>query len=155
LTLPRTVRNVATALESAVARGRGPGSQERFMPEQAPPVAVTQDKHVQVIEFVHSKILDEANIAGIGDTIGSLIEESERPALLLDFSHVDHLSSAALGMLITVSQKVRAKNGELRMCGIKPQIFEVFKITKLDKLFRIYPTRAEALGSFNGYAQTA
>ena len=32
---------------------------------------------------------------------------------------------------------------------IKPQIMEVFLITKLDKLFRIYNTRNDAMSSFN------
>jgi anti-sigma B factor antagonist len=62
---------------------------------------------------------------------------------------VDHLSSAALGMLINVNKKIRERNGQLRLANIKPQIYEVFVITKLNKLFRILPTRAEGLSSFN------
>ncbi|HMO25843.1 MAG TPA: STAS domain-containing protein [Tepidisphaeraceae bacterium] len=124
------------------------------MADQAPPLSVLQQKDVRIVEFTHSKILDEANIAGIGDTINALIDEAETPRLLLDFSNVDHLSSAALGMLINVNKKVKTKNGEFRLSNIKPQIFEVFKITKLDKLFRIYPTRDEALASFHGFSQS-
>jgi anti-sigma B factor antagonist len=47
-----------------------------------------------------------------------------------------------------VNNKLRLKNGQLRLTNIKPQIFEVFVITKLNKLFRIFPTRPEALNSF-------
>ena len=70
--------------------------------------------------------------------------------LAISFSNVDHLSSAALGALININNRVRQKNGELRLTNIKPQILEVFIITKLNKLFRIFPTRAEALASFGG-----
>jgi len=56
------------------------------------------------------------------------------------------LSSAALGALINVNNRMKAKNGQLRLANIKPQIFEVFVITKLNKLFRIHGTRAD-LGS--------
>ena len=51
-------------------------------------------------------------------------------------------------MLINVNNRIRQKNGQLRLANIKPQIFEVFVITKLNKLFRIFPTRAEAQASF-------
>ena len=100
------------------------------------------------MEFTDKKILDEANITEIGAHINELIDQQSRPRLLLDFGTVEHLSSAALGMLINVNNRIREKNGELRLCDIKRQILEVFAITKLDKLFRIYPTRQAALESF-------
>jgi|SRR5579864_8679028 len=118
------------------------------MAETIPPVSVTRHKDVRIIEFTNNRILDEANIAEIGSTLGSMIEEGDNPKLLLDFATVDHLSSAALGMLINANNKIRERNGQLRLANIKPQILEVFVITKLNKLFRILPSRAEALASF-------
>ena len=118
------------------------------MAETIPPLSVTQEKTVRIVEFTNSKILDEQNIKEIGDTLGALIGETEYPKILIDFASVDHLSSAALGMLINVNNKVKQRNGQLRLTNIKPQIFEVFVITKLNKLFRIYPTRTEAMASF-------
>ena len=113
-----------------------------------PPVAVSDAKDVRIVEFTNNKILDEANIAEIGAALNSIIDEQEHPQLLLDFATVDHLSSAALGMLINVNKRVKERNGQLRLAHIKPQIFEVFVITKLNKLFRILATRQEALESF-------
>jgi anti-sigma B factor antagonist len=119
------------------------------MSDATAPLAVSQEKDIQLVEFVNSKILDEANITEIGQTLGELINEAPNPKLLLDFQSVDHLSSAALGMLININNRVKERNGQLRLAGIKPQIFEVFVITKLNKLFRILPDRAEALKSFS------
>jgi anti-sigma B factor antagonist len=118
------------------------------MAERLPPVAVTSQKDIQIVEFTNNKILDEGNITEIGLTLGALIDEPAMPKLLLDFANVDHLSSAALGMLININNKIRQKNGQLRLANIKPQIFEVFVITKLNKLFRILPNRQDAVGSF-------
>ena len=118
------------------------------MAETIPPISVTRQKDVRIVEFTNNRILDEANIADIGTTLGALIEETDNPKLLLDFMSVDHLSSAALGMLINANNKIREKSGQLRLTNIKPQILEVFVITKLNKLFRILPSRAEALASF-------
>jgi anti-sigma B factor antagonist len=118
------------------------------MSEQSPPLSVSQEKDVRLVEFTNSKILDEANITEIGATLNALIDESASPKMLLDFQSVDHLSSAALGMLINVNNRIKQRNGQLRLASIKPQIFEVFVITKLNKLFRILPDRSEALKSF-------
>ena len=119
------------------------------MAETVPPVSVTHQKDIRIVEFTNNRILDEANINEIGQTLTSIIEEKENPRLVLDFSAVDHLSSAALGMLINANNKIRERSGQLRLAHIKPQIMEVFVITKLNKLFRIFPTRAEALASLN------
>ena len=103
---------------------------------------------VTQVEFIDRNILDEANIQLIGEELGTLIESSPRPRLLISFSNVDHLSSAALGALITVRNKINAKSGQLRLSDIDPQIYGVFAITKLNKLFEIHPTAAEAIASF-------
>ncbi len=118
------------------------------MSESPARLNVAQHKDVSVIEFTENKILDELNIAEIGAALTSLVETKDRPKMLLDFANVDHLSSAALGMLINVNNKIKQQNGQLRLAGIKPQIMEVFVITKLNRLFKISPARAEALGSF-------
>jgi anti-sigma B factor antagonist len=118
------------------------------MPESIPPLSVSQVKDARIVEFTSNKILDEANIQQIGQALTVLIDERPNPKLLLDFSSVDHLSSAALGMLLNVNKRVKERDGQLRLTNIKPQIYEVFVITKLNKLFRILEARAEGLASF-------
>jgi anti-sigma B factor antagonist len=119
------------------------------MSETLPPVALSQQKDIRIVEFTNNKILDEANITEIGATLNSIIDERGNPKVLLDFANVDHLSSAALGMLINANNRIKQKNGMLRLTNIKPQIFEVFVITKLNKLFKIEPTRGDARASFD------
>ena len=119
------------------------------MPDASQRLNVTDQKDVKIVNFVESKILDEANIEDIRKQLIALAESKDRLKILLDFSNVDHLSSAALGMLINVNNRVKQQNGQLRLVNIKPQIMEVFEITKLNKLFKILPSRAEALTSYN------
>lgn len=103
---------------------------------------------VTQVEFIDRNILDEANIQLIGEEITHIIESAPKPKLLISFTNVDHLSSAALGTLITINNRVRNAQGQLRLSDIDPQIYEVFVITKLNKLFEIHETAAEALKSF-------
>lgn len=109
---------------------------------------VEQDGEVLRVSFLDRNILEEASIQQIGEEVGQLIDQSVNPKLLLDFSNVEHLSSAALGTLITINNKVRQKGGQLRLCNIHPQIYEVFVITKLNKLFQIYEDAEQAMESF-------
>jgi len=103
---------------------------------------------VTVVHFTDKKILDEQNIQVIGEQLFSLVDELNRRKLLLNFGNVEYLSSAALGKLITLNKKVNAVNGKLVLCNIDPQIYEVFEITKLNKLFNIQKDEQAALQAF-------
>ncbi|MFT5423511.1 MAG: anti-sigma B factor antagonist [Phycisphaerales bacterium] len=109
---------------------------------------ISQQGEVTQVEFLDRNILDEANIQAIGDEIGRLIDDTGSPKLLISFNNVDHLSSAALGALITINKRIADKSGSLRLADIDPQIYEVFTITRLDKLFQIHETSDEARTSF-------
>ena len=100
---------------------------------------------VTVARFVDKKILDENNIQIIGNQLFGLIEEDGRKKIVLDFTNVEYLSSAALGKLITMDKKVKAASGKLRLCNIRKDIYEVFAITRLNKVFDIRNTQDEAV----------
>ena len=110
---------------------------------------VKQDGGITKVEFIDRNILDEANIQSIGEELGAIIEADDDPKLLISFANVDHLSSAALGALITVNNRVKAKTGKLRLADIDPQIYEVFVITRLNSLFVIHDTSDQALQRFD------
>ncbi len=111
-------------------------------------IKVQDQDGVKRIEFVERNILDEANIQQIGEEIGRVVDSQDQPKVLISFTNVDHLSSAALGTLITINNKIRGRDGQLRLAEIDPQIYEVFVITKLNKLFQIFDTSEQALASF-------
>ena len=119
------------------------------MTSAASRLRVDEQDGVTRIEFVDRNILDEANIQQIGEEIGRLIDAQPQPKFLISFDNVDHLSSAALGTLITINNKIRGREGQLRLAEIDPQIYEVFVITKLNKLFQIFDSTEQALASFS------
>ncbi|MGQ0627753.1 MAG: STAS domain-containing protein [Phycisphaerales bacterium] len=118
------------------------------MPTSESRLKVKRDGGAIQIQFRDRNILDEANIQQIGDEIKQIIEAEPSPKLLIDFSDVDHLSSAALGTLITINNKIRLSQGQLRLSNIDPQIYQVFVITKLHRIFEIHETTDKALASF-------
>jgi anti-sigma B factor antagonist len=111
-------------------------------------IDVTQKGEVTVVRFIDRKILDEANIQELGVEMFKLVEVEMRKNLLLNFFNVEFLSSAALGKLITLDKKVKANGGRLKLSNIRPEIYEVFAITKLNKLFDIKDDETDALAAF-------
>lgn len=111
-------------------------------------IEVNEVGDVSVVRFIDRKILDEAAIGELGEELFALVEKENRGALLLNFADVEFLSSAALGKLITLDKKVKSAGGKLKLCNIRPQIYEVFAITKLNKLFDIKDDEADALAGF-------
>ena len=103
---------------------------------------------VTVVCFRDQKILDDLNIQELGRELSQLVEAENRKRLLLNFDAVEFLSSSALGKLITLDKKVKAVNGTLKLCNIQPEIYEVFVITKLNRVFDIKDSESEALAAF-------
>jgi len=111
-------------------------------------IDVSKVGDVTVVKLLDKKILDEAGIQELGLELFSLVEQDNRKSILLNFSNVEFLSSAALGKLITLDRKVKSHKGRLKMSNIRPEILEVFQITKLNKVFDIRADEAEAVSAF-------
>jgi anti-sigma B factor antagonist len=118
------------------------------MAEEAPRLQIQDRGAITEAAFLDRKILDEANIQQIGDELNRIVQGTPGIRLLLNFTRVDHLSSAALGMLITLNKRVAEQRGTLKLCDIHPKIYEVFVITKLNKLFDIHEHAPQAIASF-------
>lgn len=113
-----------------------------------PRVSVEYGEKATIVTFTDEKILEERDIAELQQSLMGVIEQSEKINLILDFVNVKFLSSAVLGLLIRVSKKIYEHDGQLRLCNINPRIYEIFKITRLTKIFDILPDRAAAAESF-------
>ena len=75
------------------------------------------------------------------------LEGGERK-FLVDFSDTGYIDSSGLGVLVSLSKKIREQGGELRLAGLNDDLQTLFELTKLDTLFAITKTPAEALAAF-------
>lgn len=118
------------------------------MAEPTTRLKVKQWNGVSLVEFADRKILDEMCIAEIEEELFKLVESPTATNMLLSFSNVGHFSSAALGMLLKLKKKIDERKGTLKLSDINPQIYDVFKITQLNKKFDIYPSAEKAKASY-------
>jgi anti-sigma B factor antagonist len=118
------------------------------MADQDSKLLVQNRGGVTVVSFLDFSVLDRAEIDAIGDELVNLVDQHGKKRLLINFEGVDYLSSTMLGKLIVVHKRVMQHHGQLKLCGIKPSIREVFEITKLDKVFDIYEDEDDAMSDF-------
>ena len=104
--------------------------------------------NLYIIEFMESSIVDQLTIAQINQDIKAVVERAGAPKLVFDFSNVTHVSSAMLGVLMTQHKACKAAGGDIRLCGINKNIMQVFKLTRLDKMMKIFPNQDQAIAKF-------
>ncbi len=67
---------------------------------------------------------------------------------VIDFSKTGYIDSSGLGVLVSLSKKIREQGGDLRLAGLNEDLQTLFELTKLDTLFSITKTPEEALAAF-------
>lgn len=110
-----------------------------------PGISVQYTENATVVTFMGEKILEEKEIKSLQESIMLVIEQSGHINLILDFGNVKFLSSAVLGLLLRVSKRIYERDSRLRLCNIDSKIYEIFKVTRLNKIFEIYPDLAGAM----------
>ena len=86
----------------------------------------------------NASMLDGSTVAGFGTQVITYVKRQTEIHLLLNFAHVQYLSSAALTELIKINDAVKATGGTMRICNVSDDIDKVFVITNFDKLFEIH-----------------
>lgn len=86
---------------------------------------------VAVVDLVETVELSEE----VAAELDQLVEEDEISLLRINFVSIKFLFSMGLGKLIKLKKKLDARKGKLRLFNVDPEILEVFRITRLDRVF--------------------
>lgn len=70
------------------------------------------------------------------------------PSVVLDFSNLDYISSAGLGVLIKMAREFRERSGDIRFAALPPRISSITDLLGFSQVIRIYPKVDEAVTSF-------
>jgi anti-sigma B factor antagonist len=108
------------------------------MTEKQPRIRVDHRGDVCVVDLLDHEILDELTINEIAESLFAVVDEQAEVKLVLNFQEVTHLSSSALGTLIRLNKKIEEAKGLFRLCSIKESLYEIFVITRLNKVFTIH-----------------
>jgi len=100
---------------------------------------------VSIIGFQTGSLLDEALVRQLETKSLNAMITIDQPKLIVDFAGVVHLTSAALGALLTIRREIEGRHGRLVLAGLSPAIDEVFDIACLRPVFTFAPDRSAAL----------
>ena len=80
---------------------------------------------------------------------GKMIDliHSNNRHILLDLSRVEFIGSSGLGVVVS-GLKTLGGEGDFVICNILKPVMSLFKLTRMDRVFRIYPSQEEALKAF-------
>ena len=106
--------------------------------------SVRQDRGYSVVEFQTESLMNPLDLERIGQSLYQLVDAAGVRRMLLDFTRVKYLSSQAIGIILTLSKKLsQANGGEMVLCGVGPQLLQLLKITRLDKLLKIVTSQKD------------
>jgi anti-anti-sigma factor len=112
---------------------------------------VLRDGTVTVIEFgPKCKLLEEAMLDTISQEVLPAAQNASPPLVVIDLSQTEFFGSGFIEVLFRVWNRVQQKaGGKMCLCGLQPYCREVIEVTHLDKLWTLYPTRAEAVAALS------
>ena len=112
-------------------------------------ITTSTNGEILVVGFLDSKILDSQRIEQVGRELQEVVPQAIHKKLLLNFHGVSFMSSAMITKLVMLNKTCKAQSVNLKFCEVSPNVMEVFKITKLNKLFDIQTDEEKAVSSYD------
>lgn len=106
---------------------------------------VSQSGDVTLIEVEGQLIV--GNRQELKQQVLEQLEDGDRK-FVIDFAETGYIDSSGLGVLVSLSKKIREQGGELRLSSLNEDLRTLFELTKLDTLFRIADDKEQALEGF-------
>ena len=106
---------------------------------------ITAQDGVTIVEVAGQLIV--GNRQALKDRVLEELDGGARK-FLIDFEETGYIDSSGLGVLVSLSKKIREKGGELKLANLNEDLRTLFELTKLDTLFQIADSRERALESF-------
>jgi anti-sigma B factor antagonist len=78
--------------------------------------------------------------------------EGDRPSIVLDCSQIKHLDSAGVEMLLQCLEQAMKRDGDLKLAAVSPASAVILELMRVDRLFEVFATSAEAVHSFQIFA---
>ena len=76
------------------------------------------------------------------------VRREDAPTMILDFSGVPYLDSSGLGSLVSACTSCTKAGRRMALTGVNKRVLKVFEITRVEQIFLMFPTLADALEAF-------
>jgi anti-sigma B factor antagonist len=103
-------------------------------------------KSIQQGEVLVYQIQGEINIS-TSPELKKQFDKQAAKKTVVDLSKVTYIDSSGLATLVEMLKKTKGQGGSLGLAGMSEKVRSLFEITKLDKLFSIFPTSEQAVSA--------
>jgi stage II sporulation protein AA (anti-sigma F factor antagonist) len=102
-----------------------------------------------VLVLIPEGRLDSNTVAEAESDLLARIEPGDR-RVVLDLAGLDYISSAGLRLVLLAAKRLKQAGGRLALCGLRPQIREVFEISGFVSILTVVGSRQEAEAAVAG-----
>ena len=106
-------------------------------------IRMNRDRDVTIAEIIGN--LDTLTAIEAEASLNRAIDEGAGK-LLIDFSHLDFITSAGLRTLLGLAKRQRSEGGTLHLANMNETVREIFSISGFDTIIESSPTVEDALG---------
>jgi anti-sigma B factor antagonist len=106
-----------------------------------------EEKNGVVIVYVREERLDAHNSNDLKEEMQRLFHDAKKN-ILIDLSEVRFIDSSGLGALVSGFKNAITNQGNLKLSGLQPQVKSMFELTRLHRVFEIFPSAGEAIENF-------
>jgi anti-anti-sigma factor len=111
--------------------------------EEHPGFRLRQAPGALVVTFTGPKLSPE-----VGGPLDRLVEGGGHTRLVLNCENVRVLTSAPIGLLVSLGKKAGAVGGAVRLCRLDPDVLEILRLTRTAGLFQVFDDEQDAIASF-------
>ena len=108
------------------------------------PIETAAKDGIRTIFIRDERLVEPSQLSRLFEDIDAVLGKSDEDRVIVDFAPVAFMASSALGKIVQLQKKSKEYKVKLKLSGIAPEIYEVFKITKLHKVFDIAKDEAAA-----------
>lgn len=88
--------------------------------------------------------IDAHNSGELKQHFLELLEQGEK-RIIVQMDQVRFIDSSGLGALLSGHKNAEARSGKLALTGLQPQVYSMFELTRLNRVFEIYADPDEAI----------
>jgi len=107
-----------------------------------------KQKSIEDINIIELKgYLDAHTAPKLEDAISNLVNTNQYK-IIVNFSDLDYISSAGLGVFMAFIETVRNKGGDIKFSAMNEKIYKIFDLIGFPRIYEFYSTDEEAIQKF-------
>ncbi|MDD5091305.1 MAG: STAS domain-containing protein [Candidatus Wallbacteria bacterium] len=103
-------------------------------------------KDSAIVCYIEGRIIYETESI-LKAAFDEILSGITKPLIIINCQGLSYINSSGIGLLVRILKDVRGSGRSLCLCNLQPSINDVFRVTNLNQVFRIFPTEEEAINS--------